>query len=214
VLEQFRRWTFDAPEALGAVFRYLALPDGPVVMVVAAYLGTEADARRAVEPLRGSTLSDTFGPVAPAELVRVAGDPVDPMPTSGDGFLLRELDVEAVAGVIDDLAPAGLLEVRLLGGALGRAPEGHGVLGGLDGAYSLFAGGMAVPGLGERLAEIRDRLAPWASPQEQLTAAARGIDPARAFGDDWERLQRIRGEYDPELRIVTTHDLVESVRSS
>jgi FAD/FMN-containing dehydrogenase len=207
VLEQFRRWTFDAPESLGAVFRYVALPDGPIVSVGAAHLGTAADGRRAIEPLRGGTTADTFGPVSPAELVRVAGDPEQPMPTRGDGFLLRELDLEAVAGMLEDPGPIGMLEIRLLGGALRRPPEGHGVLGALDAAYSIFCGGMAVPGLAERLADVRERLAPWASRQELLTSAALGVDPAGAFGDDWERLERVRADYDPEGRIVTTHDL-------
>jgi hypothetical protein len=207
VLEQFRRWTFDAPESLGAVFRYLALPGGPVVAVVAAHLGTEADGRRAIEPLRRGTLTDSFGPVRPADLVRVAGDPEQPIASRGDGFLLRELDVEAIAGVIEDAAPIGALEVRLLGGALARPPEGHGALGSLDGAFSFFAGGMAGEGLAERLVEVRERLAPWRSPQELLTAAARGVDPASAFGPaTWERLGAVREAYDPEGLIVTTHD--------
>ena len=64
VLEQFRRWTWDVPEALGAVFRYLALPDvdgvpAPlrgrrIVAVIAAHLGTDADGRRLIAPLRGA----------------------------------------------------------------------------------------------------------------------------------------------------------------
>jgi hypothetical protein len=97
--------------------------------------------------------------------------------------------------------------VRLLGGALARAPEGHGALGALDGAFSLFAGGPAVEGLAERLAEVRERLAPWASPQELLTAAARGVDASRAFDEaTWERLGAVREAYDPDGRIVCTHD--------
>jgi hypothetical protein len=211
VLEQFRRWTWDAPEALGAVFRHIALPGGPVVMVVAAYLGTEADARRIIDPLRGGVLTDTFGPVALADLVRVAGDPVEPMPTRGDGFLLRELDVDAVAGLLGEPGAPGMLEVRLLGGALARAPEGHGALGRLDGAFSLFVGSPApdadaCAALAERHAAIRERLAPWISPQAQLTAAGYGIDPASGFdAGAWERLQDVQRAYDPDGRIVTTH---------
>ncbi len=195
LLARFAEWTRDAPEAVGAVFRYLAIPSGPIAMIVAARIDGEPFA-----PLDG-----VMRPIGPEELVRVAGDPEDPMPTSGDGFLLRELDVDAIAGVIEDLAPAGLLEVRLLGGALSRAPEGHGVLGALDAAYSVFSGGPVAPGLTEKLAEIRERLRPYASPQELLSSAARGTDPARAFGDDWERLQRVRSDYDPDGRIVAAH---------
>src|SRR6185503_19834642 len=63
VLEQFRRWTDDVPEALGAVFRYLSLPDvdgvhAPlrgrrIVAVIAAHLGPDAGSRRLMEPWRG-----------------------------------------------------------------------------------------------------------------------------------------------------------------
>jgi hypothetical protein len=196
LLRRFHEWTQNAPEAVGAVFRYLALPSGPVTMIVAARIDGQT-----FEPLR-----DSLAPIGPADLVRVAGDPEEPLPTSGDGFLVNELDVDAVAAVIEDLAPAGMLEVRLLGGALARAPEDAGVLAKLDGAYSVFTGGPVVDGLGEKLAEIRERLAPYRS-GELLTAAALGIDPASAFGDDWERLLRVQRDYDPDGRIVTTHSL-------
>jgi hypothetical protein len=126
------------------------------------------------------------------------------MPTAGDGFLLRELDVDAVAAVLEDLAPAGLLEIRLLGGALSRAPEGGGVAGAISAPYSVFYGGPASPGLPAKLAEIRERLSPYWS-GDQPTASARGIDPASLFGASWERLQRVQREYDPEGQIVTTH---------
>jgi hypothetical protein len=221
VLEQFRRWTSDVPEALGAVFRYLSLPDldgvpAPlrgrrIVAVIAAHLGTEADGRRLIQPFREGTLVDTFGPVGAADLVRVAGDPEDPMPTRGDGFLVHELDVDAIAGLIDDIDPLGVLELRLLGGALGRAPRGHGALAKLDGAFSVFAGGPAVDASGraavaERLEALRERLAPWTAPQALLSSSAGGVDPAGAFDDaTWERLRAVRDAYDPDRRLVSAY---------
>ena len=192
LLRRFQEWTADAPEAVFAVFRYLALPTGPLAMIVAARIDG-----RPFEPLR-----DTLAPIGPEQLVRVAGDPEDPLPTAGDGFLLRELDVDAVAAVIDDLAPAGLLEIRLLGGALSRAPENAGVAGSIAAPYSVFYGGPASPGLPAKLAEIRERLSPyWAG--DQLTASARDVDLASIFGADWERLEGVRRAYDPEGQIVT-----------
>jgi hypothetical protein len=217
VLERFRRWTGDVPEALGAVFRYLALPDvdgvpAPlrgrrVVAVIAAFTGTDADARRLVEPLRRGTLMDTFGPVGPADLVRVAGDPEQPVPARGDGFLLRELDVDAVAGLIEDIDPLGVLELRLLGGALARAPHGHGALARLDGAFAVFAGGAAVDAaasaaIDERLTQVRERLAPWRAAQGMLNSsgAARAFDPATSV-----RLDVVRDAFDPERRLVAAY---------
>ena len=208
VLEQFRRWTWDVPETLGAVFRYLSLPDvDPIVAVIAAHVGTEADGRRLIEPLRGGTLVDTFGPVDAADLVRIAGDPEQPIPTRGDGFLVRELDVDAIAGLIDDIEPLGVLELRLLGGALSRAPSGHGALAKLDAAFSVFAGGAAVDAsaraaIADRLEALRERLAPWTAPQSLLNSsgAARAFDAAT-----WERLRVARDAFDPDQRLVSAY---------
>jgi hypothetical protein len=195
VLEHFRRWTWDLPETTGAVFRYLASPGGsPIVAVVAAHLGPHADGERLLAPLRNGTVVDTFGPVGPADLVHVAGDPVQPLRTRGDSFLLRELDVESVAGLLDDLDPLGALEVRLLGGALARAPHGHGALAKLDAPFSLFAGGPAPDAAAAaRLVEVRERLAPWAAPARAFDAAAR------------ERLNAVREAYDPGRRLVSAY---------
>jgi FAD/FMN-containing dehydrogenase len=221
VLDQFRRWTWDVPEALGAVFRYLSLPDldgvpAPlrgrrIVAVIAAHLGTEADARRLIEPLREGTLVDTFGPVGAADLVRVAGDPEQPIPTRGDSFLLHELDVDAIAGLIDDIDPLSVLELRLLGGALARAPRRHGALAKVDGAFSVFAGGAAVDAsaraaIGERLEELRERLAPWTAPQALLNSSAGGIDPGRVFdAATLERLRAVRDAFDPDRQLVSAY---------
>lgn len=228
VLQQFRRWTLDAPESVGAVLRYLALPPvdaipAPlrgrrIVAVVAAHVGTERDGQRLLGPLRASSdvLLDTFGPVGPADLPRVAGDPEQPSPARGDGFMIGELTVdatEAIAELIagDALAPLGVLELRLLGGALGRTAEGHGALDKLDGGFSVFAGGAVLePGataaIDERLEHVRARLAPWTTPQALLSVARLGTDPARAFGPaTWERLQRARDTYDPERVLLGAH---------
>jgi FAD/FMN-containing dehydrogenase len=227
VLEQFRRWTSDAPESLGAVFRYLDLPPidpvppplrGRNVAVVAAHLGTEQDGQRLMEPLRAwsESVLDTFGPVDAADLVRVAGDPEEPSPARGDGFLVRELTDEvadAVAELIAEnaLSPLSVLELRLLGGAMARASDGHGALATLDGALSVFAGGPvfdadAAAAIADRLAHLRTRLAPWTSPQALLNASGGGVDPARAFDDaTWERLRRVQDAFDPDRLILSNH---------
>jgi FAD/FMN-containing dehydrogenase len=236
VVEQFRRWTADAPECLSAVFRYVLLPDleaipEPIrgrrlVSVAAAYFGTEADARAALAPLRGApaTLIDTFGPIGAADLVRVAGDPEEPGPARGDGFVVSDLTAELAATVVelidaDALAPLSVLELRLLGGALDRAPEGHGALAKLDGRFSVFAGGPVFgpemeAGTAQRLAMLRECLAPWKVEQELLNSAPVGIDPAKAFdAESWERLTAARSAYDPDGLILSHHAALDDLPS-
>jgi hypothetical protein len=228
VLERYRCWAADLPESVGAVFRYLSLPDveavpAPlrgkrIVAVVAAVFAGEPDARRLLEPLRnaGGKLLDTFGPIGPADLVRVAGDPEQPGPARGDGFLLDDLTpdlADSICALIADdaLAPLSVLELRLLGGALGRASEGHGVLASLRGKFSVFAGGVAPDDTARaavtaRHDDLRARLAPWIAPQPLLTSARLGSADLTAAFDDTERLRDVVATFDPERRILSGHD--------
>jgi FAD/FMN-containing dehydrogenase len=229
VLEQFRRWSFEAPEALTPVFRYMALPPieqvpeplrgRKIVALLAAHLGTEADGERLTAPIREAEgkLMDTFGPIAPAALVRVAGDPDAPVPARGDGFMLDELSedaVDAIGALIaeDTLDPLTVFELRLLGGALARPADGHGALPRLEGAFSVFAGGAAVDAgaseaIAARIATLRDHLAPWTAPRALLNSSGGGVDPASAFdAATWARLERIRDTWDPGRLIQPNHE--------
>jgi hypothetical protein len=229
VLEQVRRVALSAPDCLSLVFRVLSLPPLDVIpepirgrriaAVVAAHLGPHADAERLLAPLRSeAALLDGFGPVAPGDLVRVAGDPEDPGPARGDGRLLAQLTPDAVAAIAglvadDALEALGVLEVRQLGGALGRpAPGGHGVHARLPADWAFFAGGFAgddgsAAAVAEALATVRERLAPFAARQALLSSSGGGIDPATGYADGvWERLVAVRDVYDPDRLILSQHD--------
>ena len=227
VLDQFRRWTVDAPESLGAVFRYLDLPPidpvppplrGRNVAVIAAHLGSERDGRRLIEPLRatdGSVL-DTFGPIGAADLVRVAGDPEAPVPARGDGFLVGEMSGElegTVAELIADnaLSPLSVLEAAASRRRDGAGLERHGALATLNGAMSVFASGPvfdadAAAAIADRVELLRTRLSQWIAPQALLNSSGGGVDPAQAFDDaTWERLRRVQDAFDPDRLILSNH---------
>jgi hypothetical protein len=58
----------------------------------------------------------------------------------------------------------------------------------------------------DRLANLRERLAPWTTPQAVLNASGGGIDPAQAFdGATWARLRRVQDQFDPARLIVSNH---------
>ena len=224
VLAAFRALT-GAPDALGAAFRYLELPPLDVIppplrgrriaAVIASYLGEHDDAVDLIAPLRAipGALVDTFAPIGPADLVRIAGDPEMPVPSRGDGFLLRDLTEDAANLVAERapggaLAPLSVLELRLLGGATSEPHGDGGALSGFAASHSVFAAGAAhapeaTAATLARLGEVRSDLAPWTADQVILSAATTDRDPARAFGSaGWDRLQRVLDAYDPERRIV------------
>ena len=75
-------------------------------------------------------------------------DPEHPVPGSGDGMLLdditpqavEELAAKAVSGELDALLS---VELRQLGGAIGRPVPGQGAVGHFDASYAMFAVGIA-----------------------------------------------------------------------
>lgn len=226
VLEQARRVALDAPEALSLVVRVVALPPLDVipepirgrriVAVVAVHAGPRADAERLLAPLRAThgALIDTYDTLAPADLVRVAGDPEQPGAARGEGLLLAELTPDAVAAIAAVMADERLsvFEVRQLGGALARAPRRPGALGPIEAPFAFFAGGLAdtPEATATVLAALDDaahRLAPHTAPRVLLSNKGVGADPARGYPDGvWGRLRTIRDNNDPDRLFLSHHD--------
>ena len=191
-----------------------------IVALVAAHLGPAAEGEALLAPLRGAVdapLMETFGPISAADLPRVAGDPEAPGPARGDGFLLDELTlelVEAFATLVADEAVAALtvMELRLLGGAVGRPAAGGGAVASIDAGWSCFAGGFAgdeasSTAVATALGELRARLAPWIAERALLSSSGGGIDPATGFDPQtWERLVGVRDAYDPDRVILANHE--------
>ena len=89
---------------------------------------------------------DTFAPATPADLLQLHMDPPHAVPGVGDGALLDVMPGEAIDALVAVSGPDTPLlsvELRHLGGAVGRAPEGHGALATLEGDFALFAVGIA-----------------------------------------------------------------------
>jgi FAD/FMN-containing dehydrogenase len=178
-----------------------------------AIVGDDVDGAAVLAPLRalGPEL-DTFADVPPVALSQIHMDPEEPVPYAGHGELLGELD----AGAVDSwLTAAGksllFTEIRHLGGALGRVPEGAGAVGRLRGEYGSFAAGMVMsPEMGEAvelgLARFSAALAPWANGANYLNFTEKPVDPATFYApEDFERLQAIRAEVDPDGTLLSNH---------
>ncbi len=229
ILQAYREWAHDAPEELTSIIRLLRLPplpevpeplrDTPVIDLGFAYAGDPAAGEELIRPLRelAPTMIDTCGTVSATELGSLHGDPEQPVPGLGNHTLLRELTPETVDALIDVAghesgSPLLAVELRQLGGALGRADEGSGALAALDGDYVLYGVGVPMtPELGkavpERLRAVIEAVGPWTTGGSYLNFGdAPGEDTARAFdADTYARLRGVKRDYDPGDMFRSNH---------
>jgi FAD/FMN-containing dehydrogenase len=229
VLEAWAAWTRTAPESVTTAFRLLRLPplpeipeplrDTPIVVVDGCVTGMDGTAAgELLAPVRsaGTPLMDTWAPMPPTGLAGIHMDPPQPVPGIGDGILLEDLDpaaIDAFLAVADPetVCPLLLAELRQLGGALGRAPEGAGARGALEGAFGLFAvGSPMVPGDGEaihgRVTELLGAMAPHGTGTVLASFSESGGSAERAFPPEvYERLRDVRTAHDPGELFVGSH---------
>ena len=144
VLARWTDWAATAPDEITTSARIMQLPPMPeipepirgrqIVMIDGAYTGDVADAEAALAPLRelGPEI-DMFAPMPTPALVRLHGDPEQPVPVASGHTMVDSLDAGGTAALVAAAGPdsnSSLLfaELRQLGGALGRVPEVHGAL--------------------------------------------------------------------------------------
>ena len=168
---------------------------------------TRRAARSCSPPLRelGPEM-DTFGPMAPGGAVLHPHGPRGPIPGLGDHTLLGDLADEAIDALVAPPARLGLaaarVELRHLGGALGRPGAGHGALDVMPGAYAMFAVGMPMtPELGAAVQATAggDRRDGDVGRRHGVPQLRRGqADPARFYSAaNYARLRRVKAEVDP-----------------
>ena len=103
------------------------------------------------------------------------------------------------------------IELRQLGGALGRTAPGAGALDALDGAAVLYMAGTVEneaqrTAVEEQLARIRTAMAPWAAGTALLNFADGPADPRDAFsGPTFRRLCAVRKRVDPSGVFAAGH---------
>src|SRR5699024_12621201 len=100
---------------------------------------------------RSGTVHPDTAPMLPVpDWGEIHSDPVDPSSAYERTTLLGELPDEAIDTMVDlagagSESPMALVEVRQLGGALGREPEVPAAIGHRDAAFTFFTIGMAPP---------------------------------------------------------------------
>ena len=226
VLTCWSAWAVDAPDEVTTSFRVMHLPRLPelppflsgrsVVIVDGAVLADDDRAAEIVGPLRAlGPEVDTFGRVPAAALTRLHMDPEDGMPVASDSLMLASLPAEAVEVVAGAALQPGsalmMIELRQLGGALGRPAPGGGAVDRFDGQFLAFAAGLALdPAVAvaveaEALA-LTGALSAWGSGSAYLNFVEAGTDVSAAYADGvWERLRAVRSVVDPDGVFLANH---------
>jgi hypothetical protein len=222
VLRAFRDATAKAPEHTCLSIAFLRLPPLPevpeplrgrfVVHVRLAHLGDPHEAGELLGPVRAAApaMMDLVGTLPMTETDRIHADPEHPVPAHERGALLASLDdatlatLLEVAGPTSD-TPALMVEVRQLGGALGRPGPNPDAVGARDAAFSLFAVGVLAPPTAESVGPAVDELVAAMAPHCTGRAFANfhgwirsDDDRARCWSDEtYRRLQQTKLTHDP-----------------
>jgi hypothetical protein len=221
VLHSFRTWAPTLPERAGASIALLRLPESPmlppmlsgrfVVQLRFSFTGGEAEGAELLAPMldAGEVLIQGVAAMPYTAADSIHQDPTEPMPIWEKGSLLRDLGVNAVETLLalagpDAPCPLAMVELRLMGGAIGRQPRVPNAVAGREGAFSLFALGVLAPGIEEVVpkvgAAVVEALAPWSTGTALLNwlGAASPDEVARAWTPAaYARLQAVKGRVDP-----------------
>jgi hypothetical protein len=217
------------PDEITTVARVLQLPPLEEIpemlrgksftVLQAAYLGGEADGAELIRPLTelGPDMN-TFAMVEPSALGHLAMDPEDPMPYVGSSRMVSDVSAAGIDAFIDAAGPGSgsqlaNVELRSLGGALGRRTPGHGARATLDGDYLLFAvGGVFTPeSYGEVHAQahgVSEAMSPWDSGTRYLNFEEGAVDAQVFFdADTWRLLRALRTHWDPNGVFLANHEI-------
>jgi hypothetical protein len=225
VLKAWASWATEAPDCVTTSFRLLRLPPleeipAPLrgrhlVVIDGAVRAGADDAERVLAPLRAlQPEMDTFAEVPTADLVRLHMDPEGPTPAVSSTALLRALPGDATDALLAAGGPASgtdlaVVELRQLGGALGRPADG--ALACLDAQFLLFA--LQVAFTPEMAAQGRvdadgviDAMAPWVTGGHYLNFVEAPHDASTGYrSEDWSRLQAVRAAVDPAGVVLANH---------
>ena len=228
IVHAWREWGLTLPDEVSTTMKLVRFPPLPSIpeplrgnsfaAVQAAVIGDTSFSDEIHAPLRALAPEiDTFKQLEPFDLSHIAMDPEEPMPLLGDGRLYSDIPPAGFDRFVANAGPGSgtelmVAEMRLLGGALGRTPEGHGAIDKLDGKYTAYlAGTIADQAMAEAILARINRVYGAMSEYESgryLNFAELPAEPEQFFGAErTARLHRLREQWDPQRLLHANHEL-------
>ncbi len=229
ILQAWLEWTRTVPEEVTSVGRILQFPPIPEIpeplrggqfaVVEAVVMGSEAWGSELLRPLRElGPAMDTFAIVPPVGISELHMDPPDPVPYTGEGQMLGELDAAAIDRFVAAAGPKSgsplvSAEIRHLGGALHRSASHHGALATFDSSFLTFGVGMVFDeetyrANREQLDFLRAALALYDNGRQYLNFTEDHTDPARFYTPDtYQRLRHVKAAIDPDNLFRANHPI-------
>jgi FAD/FMN-containing dehydrogenase len=219
----------DEITSWATVLHFPPLPEIPelvrgrsYMVAMAAFLGTEADGRELLRPLRAlGAEMDTFAIEPPIALSELAMDPPDPLPYWTGHALIDELPSAAIEDVARIAGPGSaltMMQFRHMGGALARREPGAGARATLPGHISMFGLGV-VPEAGAEPAVLAELEAVSAAVAPHRVGdypnfVEEPVDASAFFdADTWERLRQVKALYDPQDLFKGNHHVPPAKRA-
>ena len=201
------------------------LPDIPeplrgrnLAVIEVACLHGEAATAELLAPLRELCPEiDTIAPTGPAGLLGLHMDPPGPVPGAGDGALLDELPGDAIDALVAAAGPGSgspliSVEVRHLGGALGRAHDSHGALAAVEADFALYAVGMApdadaAAAVNDHIDVVKGAVSEWSAGRRFLNFSERRGGEDMFAPAALRRLRAVKTLVDPDDMIRANHPI-------
>lgn len=227
VLRHFNEWAPTAPEEISSSLRAMRFPPLPfipeevrgrsLVIFDGAVLADDDEAEEIIAGFRALEPElDTWQRVPAPSLIRLHQDPEGPTPAVGDGLLLDQLDEATVQSLVEAVGPGAethllMAELRHLGGALRRVPEGAGAVGGFEADYVAYfvaiaptpeIGAMGVADTARAMAAVAGA----ATGKRYLNFTEVPVDAETGYDTaSWARLQQVRSAVDPDGMFLANH---------
>ncbi len=217
VIERWRSWSADLPEAGTTSFALFQLPTMPGVPAELAekltlsiryvWTGDAAEGERWFAAIREAApvLLDDVALKPYTAIDSVHTDPLDPLPAHEAAAVLTDFPAEAAEALLAKTgagsgSPQVLVEVRQMGGAVARPGAHDSAFCARGAAYALLLVAIAgVPGAEEHGEDVLRALAPWTGGYRMPNFTFSGRGYLDAYDDlTLARLRRAVRAYDPE----------------